>query len=207
MSTSKDRAHRIGNLAEARKIDDPRISAAARDDQLRLVFFGQPGQFRIVDPLVLASHAVGHHMVSLARKIQRMAVRKVPTVRQIHAEDHIARLNHGRVSRLIGLRTRVRLHVDIFGAEELLGPLARQGLHRIREFASPVIALTGISLGVLVGEYGAGGLQDRFGSEVFAGDQFQTAMLALNFMLDRCIDFRINGGKRARHALDIVHKF
>ena len=136
-----------------------------------------------------------------------MPVRQVPAVRQIHAEDHVAWLNHRRVRRLIGLRTRVRLNVDIFGAEELLGPLARQGLHRIREFASAVVAFARISLGVLVGEYGPGRLQDGFRGEIFARDQFQTAMLPFHFVLDRFIDFRVDGGKRARHALGIVHKF
>ena len=144
-----------------------------------LCLFSQPGQLRVVDPLVVARHPVRHYMVSLARKIQWMPMGQVPAVRQIHSEDHVARLNHRRVGRLIGLRTRVRLDVDIFSPEKFLGPLARQSLDRVREFASPVVALTGISLGVFVGEHGPGRLQDRFGGEVFAGDQFQAGYVGV----------------------------
>ena len=56
----KNRAHRIGDLAETREIDDARIGAAAGDDHLGLVLLGQPGQFVVIDALVLAAHAVGH---------------------------------------------------------------------------------------------------------------------------------------------------
>ncbi len=136
-----------------------------------------------------------------------MPVREVPAVREIHSQDHVAGLNHGRVSRLVGLRTRVRLDVGVFGAEKLFGSLTRQSLYRVREFASTVVALTRVSLGIFVGENLTGGLQDRFGGEVFAGDQLQTAVLPFRFVLDRVKDFRVNAGKRARHPLGVVHKF
>ena len=64
----EERADGVGDLAEAREIDDARIGAAAGDDQLGLVLFGQARQFVVVDDLVLAAHAVGHHLVGLARR-------------------------------------------------------------------------------------------------------------------------------------------
>ena len=86
-----------------------------------------------------------------------MPVRQVAAVRQVHAEDRVAGLNHGGVGRLIGLRSGVRLHVGVLGAEELLGALARQVLDDVGELAAAVVALARIAFGVLVGEHAAGG--------------------------------------------------
>ena len=70
MSTSKIAPTESAICAEAREIDDARIGAAARDDHLRLVLFGQPRQLVVVDALVVLAHAVGHDLVRLAREIQ-----------------------------------------------------------------------------------------------------------------------------------------
>ena len=68
MSTSRNRADGIGNLAEAREIDDARIGAAARDDHLRLVFFGQARHVVVIDALVFLAHAVGDHVDKSCRR-------------------------------------------------------------------------------------------------------------------------------------------
>src|ERR1700733_13363052 len=99
-----------------------------------------------------------------------MAVSEMPPVRQIHTKDHIAGLNHRSVCRLIGLRTGMRGDIYIFMAEEVLSPLARQSLDSVREFASSVVALAGVTLGVFIGENGPSRLQNSLGGEVFAGD-------------------------------------
>ena len=169
----------------AAKSSDARIGAAARDDHLRLVLFGQAREFVVIDALVVLAHAVGHDLVGLAGKIQRMAVRQVAAVRQIHAEDGVAGLQHGGVGGLIGLRAGVRLDVGVLGAEELLGAVARQVLDDVGELAAAVVALAGIAFGVLVGEDAAGGFEDRLGGEVLAGDQFEARILALGFLLNR----------------------
>ncbi len=134
-----------------------------------------------------------------------MAVRQVAAVRQIHAHDGVAGLQHGRVGGLIGLRSGMRLHVGMLGAEQLLGAVARQVLHDVGELAAAVIALAGIAFGVLVGEHAAGGFEHRFGGEVLAGDQLQTGVLALRFVLDRLVNFGVHLGKRSGHALLFGH--
>ena len=45
----------------------------------------------------------------------------------------------------------MRLDVDILGAEQFLRPVARQIFDDIDELAAAVIALAGITLGILVG--------------------------------------------------------
>ncbi len=94
-------------------------------------------------------------MVGFARKIERMAVRQVAAVRQVHAQDRVAGLNHGGVGLFIGLRSGMRLHVGVLGSEELLGALACQVLDDIHELASAVVALARVTFRVLVGEYAA----------------------------------------------------
>ena len=98
----------------------------------------------------------------------------------------------------------MRLHVGVLGAEQLLGAVARQVLDDVGELAAAVIALAGIAFGVLVGEDAAGGFEDRFGSEILAGDQFQLRVLALRLVPDGLVNFGIHFGQRPRHR--IVHR-
>ena len=114
-------ADAIGGRANAREVDDARIGARADDDHLRPVLVGQAIELVVVDPLVVLAHAVGHDRVELAGEVQRVAVREVAAVRQVHAEHRVARLEQRQVDGHVGLRARVRLHVDVLGAEQRLG--------------------------------------------------------------------------------------
>ena len=62
----------------------------------------------------------GTIVVELAREVERMPVRQVAAVRQVHPEDRVARLQQREVDRHVGLRARVRLDVGVLGAEERL---------------------------------------------------------------------------------------
>ena len=114
-------------------------------------------------------------MVIFAGKIQLVAVRQMAAVRQIEPHDGIARLNHRRVGGLVGLRARMRLHVDVFRAKQLLRAITRQRLHLIGDLAAAVVAAAGVAFGVFVREDAAGGFENRLGSKIFAGDQLQSA--------------------------------
>src|ERR1700686_3957712 len=97
------------------------------------------------------------------------------------------------------------LNVGMFGSEQLFSAVASQVFDHVDEFASAVIALPGITLRVFVRENAAGGLQNCFGGEVFAGDQFEAAVLALDFVLDGFVNVGVGDGKRARHSLLVGH--
>ncbi len=112
------RADARGRLADAREIDDARIGARAHHDHLGLVLFGEPRELVVVDALVLFAHAVGHDGVELAREIQRVAVREMAAVREVHAEHGVARLQQREIHGHVRLRARVRLHVGVVGAEQ-----------------------------------------------------------------------------------------
>ena len=102
-----------------------------------------------------------------------MAVRQVAAMREVHAENRVARLQYRGIGSLVRLRTGMRLHVGVLGAEELFRAIASEILDDVDELATAVVALAGIAFGVLVRENAAGRFQNGFGGEVLARDQFQ----------------------------------
>ena len=100
-------------------------------------------------------------------------MREVPAMSQIQSKNRVAGLQHRRVSGLIGLRSRVRLHVGILRAKKFLGPLARQLFHHVGKLASAVIPLAGIPFRIFVREHGTGSLKHSLAHKVFRSDQLQ----------------------------------
>ena len=187
----KERAHFVGNLAHARKVDDARIGAAAANDQLRAFLLGDLFELVVVDRLGFFGDAVGNDLVRLAGKIQMMPVREVPAMREVQAEDRVARLQHGGVGLHVGLRSGMWLDIGMLRAKQLLGPVARQILDHIGKLAAAVVALAGISLGIFIREHRARGFEHGFADEIFRGDQLQAFMLAAGFVVDGRGDLRI----------------
>ncbi len=194
-----ERANFVGDLAHAREVDEARIGAASADDQLRLLALSDLLQIVVVDGLGFLRHAVGNDLVGLAGKVQRMTMREVSAMREVQSQNGVARLDDRGIGGHVGRRSRVRLHVGVLGAEELLGAVARQVLHHVGEFASAVIPFAGIAFGVLVGEDRAGRFQHGLAHKVLRGDQLQAFVLAALFVLDGLRDLRINFGQRAFH--------
>ncbi len=100
----------------------------------------------------VAPHLIKSGPVELAAEAQPMAVGEVAAVRQVEAENGVAGLQNRRVSRGIGLRAGVRLHVDMLAAEDLLGAIAGQVLDHVGILASAIVAAPGIALGIFIGE-------------------------------------------------------
>ena len=195
------RANFVGNLPHAGKIDDARIRAAPADDQLRPLFFRQLFQVVVIDGLGFFGHAIRNDAISLAGKIQMMAVSQVSAVGQVESEDGIAGLQHRRVGFHVGLGSGMRLHVGVFRSEQFLGPLARQLFHHVGKLAAAVVALAGISLGILVGEHRAHGLEHGLADKILGSNQLQTFVLAANFVVDGSGDLRIGFVEGERHAV------
>ena len=70
--------------------------AGADHDQLRLVLVRQPRDLVVVDALVSRRGRRRDDRVELAREVQRVAVRQMPAVRQVHAQHGVARLQQWR---------------------------------------------------------------------------------------------------------------
>ena len=113
-----------------------------------------------------------------------MAVGEVSAMGEIQAENRVAGLQDGGVRLHVGLRSGVRLHVGMLGAEQLLRAIARQVLDDVGELASAVVALAGISLGILVGEDRARSFEHGLADKILRGDQLQAFVLAAGFVVD-----------------------
>ena len=136
----------FGDDRDSREVDHARIGARAHHDHRRLVLVRESLEFLVVDPLIVFADPVRDDVVQLAGEVERMTVREVAAVGQVHAQHRVARLYGGEVHRHVGLRARVRLHVRVLGAEQLLGSGDRERLGDIHELAPAVIAPARIAL-------------------------------------------------------------
>ena len=189
-------ADAAGDLAHAREVDDPRVGAGADRDHLRLFAERAGGQLVVVDEAVVLAHAVLGEFVELAGEVGGVAVGEVAAVAEIHAEHLVARLQHGGVDGEVGLRAGMRLHVGVLGAEQLLGALDGERFRDVDELAAAVVALAGISLGILVGQDRALGFENRAADVVFRRDQFDVALLARQLAGDGGVNFGIQLAER-----------
>ena len=91
------RADGIGNSAKARKVDHARIGARPGDDELRSDPLGHARERVVVDGLCLGVHAVKMRLKIFPGQRRLAAVRQVPAVGEVHAEDAVARLQQRRI--------------------------------------------------------------------------------------------------------------
>ena len=181
--------------ARMREVDDAGIRARADHDHLRLVLVGQPVELVVIDPFVVRLHAVGDDFIQQARKVERVTVRQVAAVGEVHAEDGVARLHDREIHGHVGLRARMRLHIRVLRAEELFRPADGEALDDVHVLAAAVVPATGVAFGVLIGEHGARRGEDGAADEVFRGDQLETVPLPVQFVAHRIRDFRIGFGQ------------
>ena len=115
--------------------------------------------------------------------------------------EPVPRLEQGVKDGGVGLGAGVRLHVDVLGAEQLLGASDGQRLGDVDVLAAPVVAAAGVALGVLVGEHAALALEHRLGDEVLRGDHLQRALLALELVAQDGGDLGVDLGERALEVI------
>ena len=120
---------------------------------------------------------------------------------EAHPEDAVARLQQGHVDGRVGLRAGVRLHVDVLGAEDLLGAVDGELLGHVDELAAAVVALARIALGVLVREHRAARVEDRLRHEVLGGDHLERRLLAIGLVAEHLRDLGIDVGDRLREVV------
>ena len=188
----QERADLVGDRAEGGEVDGAGVGGRAALDQLRAMLAREVAQLVEVDLLPVPAHAVGHDLVELAREVDGAAVGQVAAVVEVHREDRVARAQERLVDRRVRLGARVRLHVRVVCAEELLGALDREGLHLVDHLAAAVVAPAGVALGVLVREHAADRLEDGLGDEVLGGDQLDGERLAAPFEPQQPGDGRID---------------
>ena len=204
VQAGRDQAGEVGHVAHQQRVDlvrDPaelgrvdgaRIGGAAADDQLRPVLLREREHLVVVDHLGLTGDAVVDDRVEPAGEVDLEAVREVAAVVEPQREDRVARLEEREVGRHVRLRPRVRLHVRVLGAEELLRAVDRQLLDLVDDLAAAVVALAGVALGVLVRRHGADGLEHARPGEVLGRDQLDLAALALELAAEQPCDVGVD---------------
>ena len=70
------------------------------------------------------------------------------------------------------------------GAEQGLDPLASQVLDLVHVHIAAVVPLTGVALGVLVGQDRPAGLQHGWRGKILRRDELQRGVLALDLLVD-----------------------
>src|SRR5215210_1657007 len=189
----------VGDLAEPLELQDARVGAGAGQDHLRLFAQCDLAQLIVVYKAVVAD-AVMDEVVGPPREVELRAVRQVPAVGQVHREDLVAGVDQDGVRLLVSLAPRVRLHVGVICAEELLRPVYGELLHHIHELATTVVALARVALGVLVRHHRALRREHCGGGEVLAGYQLDGRPLAFELPVERLLNLGIdNLGVRAQH--------
>ena len=111
-----------------------------------------------------------------------------------HAENRLARFQQREKHRLVRLRASMRLNIGKTAAEKPRRALDREALGDIDEFATAVIATSGIAFGVFVGERRALRSEHRLRDDVLAGDQLDLRLLTLKLAVDRRGELGIGGG-------------
>ena len=116
-------------------------------------------------------------------------------MRELEREDRVARLERGHVDGHVRLRARVRLHVRVLGAEELLRAVDRDLLDLVDDLAAAVVAPAGIALGVLVRRHRADRLEHGRPREVLGRDQLDLPALPLELAAEQLGDLGVDLGE------------
>ena len=128
-------------------------------------------------------------------------------VGKAHAHDSVAGLEQSHINCGISLRAGVRLYVRELCAEQLLCALNCDILDDINVLAAAVVALPGVALGVLVGEYAAHSCHYSRGNDVLAGDKLQISLLALQLQVHCVSDLAVIIAQKTNGVHDIIVHF
>ena len=113
----EERTDLIGDFAESLEIENTGIGRAACQHELGPMFTGERRNNVHVDKLVFAANAVGNGLEPFSRLIDRRAVRGMAASIQTQSHEGVAGLKQRKEHRLVGLRTRMRLHIGVISAE------------------------------------------------------------------------------------------
>ena len=178
----------VGDGAEGGEVDDAGVGAAAGDDERGPLAQRLVAHLVVVDAPGGGIDAVVHRLPDAPAVVHGGAVREVPAMRQRHAHELLARRQQHHERREVGLRARVRLHVGVRRAEELLQPVDGELLHLVHHLAAAVVPLARVALGVLVGERRAHRVDDRAAREVLARDELEAVLLPAQLLVDQARD-------------------
>ena len=193
----------VGNGCQLFKVDGTGIGRSTGHQQLGAHLCHLLGQGIIVNAAIGIADAIGNEMIVFAAHVGGAAVGEMAALRKIHAHHGISQLQQGKIHSQIGLCTAVRLHIGIFCTKQLTGTVDGQLLHFVHKLAAAVIAVAGITLGIFIGKHAAHGGHYGGAYDVFTGDQFDIAALAVQLTAHTGSNLRV----RLCNQTDGVHHF
>ena len=114
---------------------------------------------------------------------------------KVKTHDTVMRTEEGRVDGKVGRRSGVGLYIDapLVRVEPvgLQGTSLAESFNLIYDFVTSVVTSVGKTLGVFVGEARSETFKDGSRGEVLRSDEFERAPLAVLFLLDQVVQFRI----------------
>ena len=202
----------IRDFTEFGEIEGARIGRAAGQNDLRLAGLRLVKKRVEINLGCFLVNAVLLGVEPFAGQVRCCAMRKVAACGKRHAEDRVARLQQRQEHGLVGLRTRMRLHIHERRAEQLFRTLDGECLDNIDMLAAAIIAAAGIAFGIFVGQNRALRLQNTGADDVLGCDHLDLVLLANQLMPDRRRQFRIGIRQRCREESvhyvlfpDVVH--
>ena len=141
-------------------------------------------------------------MEVLAGDVDGAAVAQMAAVGQAHAQHRVAGLQQGKESCQIGVGAGMGLDVGVIAAEQLASPLTCQFLGHIYGVTAAIVPLSGIALGVFVGQAGAHCQHHCLTDDVFRRNQFDMALFPGKFLLNGSAHLRVILGKKIHSLLD-----
>ena len=173
------------DLRHALEVDRARVGRAASDEQRGSRGAGQRLDRVVVEQARLAVHGVMVGLEPAPGEVCRGAVAQVPARCEVEAQDPISGAQQREEHRLVRLCARVRLHVGVGRAEELLCPLDGEALDDVDVLAAAVEAPPGVAFERLVADLVPERLAHRAARDVLRGDELDVGALAPRLALER----------------------
>src|SRR5438477_7990816 len=191
----ENRTHFVRDRAKHWEVDDPRVRAAAANDDARRFLLRDVAHQIVIDAPRVFTHRVRRRLEERAGEIDRRPMGEMAAMRQREAEQRVAELGDGEIRGHVRLRARMRLHIRMLGAEQLLRAIDRELLDLIDNLTAAVVALPRQAFGVLVRERRPHRLEHRDRDKVFARDQLETVLLPRDLTTNELRDLRIHFGQ------------
>ncbi len=177
-------AYLIGNLAHACIVPFAAVGRATADNQLRLLGKCYAFHLVIVHASCLGVQVVCYRMIQNAAGVHCRTVAQVSALVEVQSHELVAWLQHCQQHCSICLCSGVRLYIGIFCTEELLHAVNGKLLTLVDDLTAAIVAVSGISFGILVGHVRPHSLHHLIADEVLRSDELHALQLALVLLLD-----------------------
>jgi hypothetical protein len=216
----------VGNVTETLVVPVTGVGRGTADEQAGLEQVGVAGETLVVEDTGLGYYLVRERLEVDGRSGDLLlggvvTVGEVTTVREAETHDTVLGVDERGERGKVGSGTRVRLDVDTpdgrVEVEGLERALTAEVLENVNVLVTTVVAGTGETLGVLVGEDGTVGLEHGERRQVLCGvsactaarlqpshlgsNQLETGELAPGLILDDLLDLGVGLGERSVETL------